>query len=400
MLKVAFIADDSSSMIGGVGWVTNILVENFKKKGIESYLIYKTGTSNPSTKFQDKFNYRSCGRNEKLLQYLLDKKISIIINQCVSSIIDSKTLRLIANKCDCHIVSVIHAKPDLVKVFPSVRSLTWEIRRAVTILDWLINFTKILLFPIYKPISSYKYYLWRKSIYVNSNYVVVLSKHYIEVLRDYLRLNNSCKIKAIPNPLRFEDFYDKELISEKCNEVLVVSRLDEGSKKLSRVFDIWEILERDTELKEWKLIIVGGGDYEGLYRKLVRLKGLKNVIFEGIQNPERYYKRAKIFLMTSAHEGFPMTILEAIQMGVPVVAFDNFESIHELIINDYNGLIINNNDIINYANGLSQLMKNDSRRARYASNAIDYSHNFSVDKVIEKWLTLFETMTNESPISR
>ena len=400
MLKVAFIADDSSSMIGGVGWVTKILVENFKKNGIESYLIYKTITSNPSTNFQGKFNYHSRGSNGELLRFLMEKKISVIINQCVSNIIDSKTLRLIANECDCRVISVIHAKPDLIKVFPSLRSLTWEIKRAVTMFNWLINITKLLIYPIYKPISSLKYFLWRKSIYVNSNCVVVLSKHYIEVLRNYLKLTNSNKIKAIPNPLRFEDFFDKESISEKCNEVLVVSRLDEGSKYLSRVFDIWEILERDTNLRGWNLIIVGGGEYEGLYRKLVRTKGLQNVFFEGIQNPERYYKRAKIFLMTSAHEGFPLTILEALQMGVPVIAFDNFESLHELIINDYNGLIISKDNVKSYAYELSQLMKDDTRRAMYASNAIDYSHNFSVDIVIEQWLTLFDTLTHESSIIR
>ena len=52
-----------------------------------------------------------------------------------------------------------------------------------------------------------------------------------------------------------------------------------------------------------------------------------------------------IFLMTSSAEGWPMVLMEAAQMGTPVVAMDSFGSLHDMVKDGENGRIVPNNDV-------------------------------------------------------
>lgn len=398
-MKVAFIAYDSTPSTGGVGRVTHVLSDGFNNRGIKCFLIYNVSTSFPATNYEAKFKYDVDVNEDELLTFLKDNKIDIIVEQGVVNL-NIKKIRAIANSCGCSIVSIVHAKPDLIRVFPSIRSLIWELRRIKNPVLKFSIISKIATFPIYKAISNWKYIRWRRSLYDNADRVVVLSKYYIKNYVELLKLEDNSKVTAIPNPIRFPESIAKQELINKKNEVLIVSRLVEVEKYLSRIFDVWGKIEEDEQLKEWKLVIVGAGRDEQLYRKIVRLKKLKNVTFEGVRETEEYFRRAKVFLMSSAHEGFPMTLLEAIQMGVPIVAFNNFESLAELVIDNYNGFIVSKDDISHFVNRLKELMKYDTLRIQFANNAIEHSQNFSVERVIDRWIDLFNSVLNESKLNR
>ena len=74
---------------------------------------------------------------------------------------------------------------------------------------------------------------------------------------------------------------------------------------------IWKHIQLDKEFNEWHLYIVGDGKDKSFYLDFTRNNNIPNVHFEGRRYPIPYYKRASIFAMTSAFEGFPMSIIEA-----------------------------------------------------------------------------------------
>ena len=82
-------------------------------------------------------------------------------------------------------------------------------------------------------------------------------------------------------------------------------------------------------------------------------------------------------------------------MGLPVVAFDNFESLHELVVDNFNGLIVGKNKIDLFAAKLSLLMKNDKLRIKLAENAIIHSRKFTAENVTKLWGILFNELLNE-----
>jgi glycosyltransferase involved in cell wall biosynthesis len=126
---------------------------------------------------------------------------------------------------------------------------------------------------------------------------------------------------VIPNPVKIPSFRINE-ISERENVATAVLRFA-PVKQLEKMVTIWE---RFTEkFPDWKLHLYGAkeGDYYEKIQKLVEEKNLKILSYskeKPMMLPE--LNNAKLLLMTSEQECFPMVILEAHSCGVPVVSFD------------------------------------------------------------------------------
>lgn len=94
-------------------------------------------------------------------------------------------------------------------------------------------------------------------------------------------------------------------------------------------------------------------------------------------------------MMTSAYEGWPMTVIEAMQNGVVPIVFNSYSAVYDILTDEEDGIIIENNDIKNYADRLAALMEDNVLREKMAKNAITKVQNFCVDKIVEQWLTVF-----------
>ncbi len=72
-----------------------------------------------------------------------------------------------------------------------------------------------------------------------------------------------------------------------------------------------------------KAVIVGDGELKEELLSLVTQLGLEdNVVFAGFQrNPYKFMKSSKVLVMTSSVEGFGLVAVEAMILGLPVVAF-------------------------------------------------------------------------------
>lgn len=252
---------------------------------------------------------------------------------------------------------------------------------------WLISLTQ----PLWKSIS---FLILRKKYlipYQNSDRVVLLSSHYRQPYLDIIGQKDTGKMDAIGNALTFNAYASAEDIERKQKEVLVVARFDEFSKRISIVLRIWKSIENDPRLNDWNLTLVGTGEAEGFYKYLVKKWKLNRVVFTGLQKPLEYYRRASLFLMTSAAEGWPMVLMEASQMGVPTVAFDSFGSLHDIIEDGFNGRIVPNNNLTAFQNALYNLMQNDDLRKQMSFNAVEKSREFEIDKIMKKWLLIFNS---------
>lgn len=173
---------------------------------------------------------------------------------------------------------------------------------------------------------------------------------------------------------------------------IIVSRLEERQKRISLALDIWQLIEKNPNYHDWTLKIVGGGSDELKYKQIVQKKQLKHVIFEGVQNPEPYYRSASIFIMTSSFEGWGLTLTEAQQYGVIPLAFNSYASLNDIIIDGYNGYIIPNNDIKTFSEALMKLMSNPVLRYTLANNCIKSSKRFEIEYIGKQWVNLLKEL--------
>lgn len=396
-MNILFITNyDVSPLNGGIDRVVNILAEELNKlPNCQIFSAYFETKNTPTDIFIKKLKVEKKNIVSTLSDFVKKNKIEIILNNVPSY----KKLKFLLpalqhiskQEHPCKILFHYHTLPGFEKatIYPK---MYWS---------RLVNgqFKPVYIFKLIQQIivrlvgnKLLEYHLIKKyrSMYQFSDKIVLLSRALIPVFANCANLPVDDKFVAINNALSFSDNINIDLIYRKQKEALIVARLDEVSKRLSVALKIWKKIESNPLLTEWRLTIVGDGEDKIYYQRLAKRLQLKRVFFEGVQAPKTYYERASVFFMTSAIEGFPMTLTEAQQMGVVPVAFDSFGAVHDVIENKYNGMIVPNNDIDNYIEQLTWLMLNDKERQTMAHNAVESSKRFHPSEIIKQWVALFE----------
>ena len=103
-----------------------------------------------------------------------------------------------------------------------------------------------------------------------------------------------------------------------------------------------KILEQLDEIIQGKCEFHIYGDgicFEMLKKTSQKLKKICLKLYGRVERPYRLYGDKDIFLMTSRDECLPMSILEAMSIGMPIFS-TNVGAINELIINNVNGILM------------------------------------------------------------
>ncbi|MDD4781632.1 MAG: glycosyltransferase [Tissierellia bacterium] len=294
---------------------------------------------------------------------------------------------------NCKIVSALHNKPGYerqrfwVTLWESAKYNTSIIKRIRALLG-------LVFYPVLNYLYIRIYQINMTKCYNYSDKLVLLSDNFFQPFINYYRIDkNGEKLESIGNALSFNSYITKEEINEKKKQILVVSRFDERQKRISLILKIWKEIQ-DIH-KDWTLEIVGFGRSEPMYLKIVDKYKLQRVTFHGKQFPFNYYKESSIFLMTSAYEGWGMTITEAQQLGCVPIVMNTFESLNEIIKDGVNGLIVDNNDIENFTKRLLFLIENESIRKEMAFNSMLMSKRFESRIILEKYYQIFLKIMNE-----
>ena len=219
----------------------------------------------------------------------------------------------------------------------------------------------------------------------------MLSKYEIPYVLARINGADKSRIVSIPNLLSFPTIENEDILSHKKKEVLVISRLYNNEKRIDKVLDIWKIIQ-ERGFTDWQLKIVGAGKDEEALKQYARELNLNNYSFEGRQVAYPYYLSASIFMMTSRIEGWGLTLTESMQTGVFPMVWDSYPALKEIITDGYDGCIIPNNDVDEYANRLEWLMTHASERQQIAKNGLMSAKRFEIDKIIDLWVNLIESL--------
>ena len=213
---------------------------------------------------------------------------------------------------------------------------------------------------------------------------VVLTNEDAEAWKGYENLH------VIPNMLSFDS---KELSSCKEKRVIAVGRLD-FQKKFDWLIDIWELVCQKN--KDWHLSIYGKGPDKEMLQERIEQKGLKGRvdIYEPTPKIKEKYQGSSIYVMTSTYEGLPMTLLEAISLGLTCIAYSFPCGPRDIIEDGRSGYIVENGDKQTFAKRLKELMDNEELRQAMGMNAVESSKKYNVDRVMEQWEALFTELLN------
>ena len=166
--------------------------------------------------------------------------------------------------------------------------------------------------------------------------------------------------------------------------------MKDKNKRLFLLIDIWKAIIEKLNDKSWVLNMVGSGDDLNKLKEYIDKEKIQNVVFFDNSDPVNFFKKANFFLMTSIAEGFPMTLIESQKFGCVPIAFNTFASIHDIIINDFNGKIIKEGDTDAYVHAILELIYDNEKYSGLQKNAIEYVSKFDAVNILPEWNKLLE----------
>ena len=215
----------------------------------------------------------------------------------------------------------------------------------------------------------------------NSDKVILLSKYHIEDYKKLIKAGDFSKLISTTNPLTFNSIENNHI--NKQNEIIFVGRLDYSSKRVDRILKVWEKLQ-DKNI-DWRLTIVGGGQDRERLENLSKQLKLERITFAGHTNPQPFYERAKILLITSNYEGTPMVIPEAMTYGVIPIIMNSFAGVNDIIKNGFNGILTKPFNIKDMSNPIQLLINNPNKLEEISNNAISTIKNIDNNILISEW---------------
>lgn len=330
-------------------------------------------------------NYKYSKKNvEALREILIKNEIQIVINQWGLPYISAKVLNKAKQGLNVKVIAIYHNDPG---TNARIKDVEIELSKTRCGLDRLRLIAKKSLFKFITS-NSMRY------VYRHSDIYQVLSPSFVERFKIFTGIKNPQKLMVQTNPVTIDakDFLFRA--DDKENEIIYVGRIDYNQKRVYRVVDTWALLEK--KYPNWHLTIVGDGIERHNIENKVRALGLKNVSFEGFKSPIDYYKRAKILMLTSEYEGFPLVLAECMEFGVVPVVYGSYSAVYDIIEDGINGIIIPYNKF-GYpekfaAKRMEKLMVKNEIYEQMAINAIHTSKNYSIDEIYKSWEKTFKEL--------
>lgn len=204
--------------------------------------------------------------------------------------------------------------------------------------------------------------------------------------KKFFKSDNTC---VIPNPIsltnRKVDFRNKRVIA--AGRIAPV-------KGFERLIEIWSEFSKNNP--GWSLDIYGDnylGTQEKL-QKLIEAKDLNNsVFFKGtVDDITKTMCNYSVYLMTSHTECFPMVLLEALSVGLPIISFDVPTGPRNIITYNRDGFLIEDNDILSFVQKLTYLINFEEVRIQMSNTAKINAEKYSIDNVMFTWKSLFKNL--------
>lgn len=265
-------------------------------------------------------------------------------------------------------------------------------------------------FEKYPLILRIYYFLIMKLIYRKGDLIIANSEEIKEDLIKNFSVNEE-KIKVIYNPYDIENI--RELAEESLEEFEDLFKnhrviIGAGRLALQKNFELliraFAFLEK--EFTNLRLVILGEGELLNELKKLSSDLGIENKVhFLGFQkNPFKFFKNAEIFVLSSLYEGFPNVLLEAMVVGLPVIATNCPGAVKEIlslkkeldwkenmVLADF-GIIVENNNLSGLIKAIKMLLENQELREFYHQKSLLRSQDFEIKKIINQWLNLFQSL--------
>lgn len=212
---------------------------------------------------------------------------------------------------------------------------------------------------------------------------VAISKEIRTLTNQFYKLKEEPEL--IYNPVDVGRFASTGKRKEEPFTVLNVGRLSvqKNQQLLVRAFS--QVYEKNGNAR---LLILGDGPLRKDLQDLIEQEGLTECVsLEGnVTNTEEYYAKANVFALSSAYEGLPLAVLEAMASSLPIVSTD-VGGVKDLVTD--NGVLVQEGDCERLARALICMMEHPMRREIMGARSYEAVQKYDSAEIANKYSELY-----------
>lgn len=220
-----------------------------------------------------------------------------------------------------------------------------------------------------------------RMLYADAKKLICVSKAIADSVQKHYQLDNAVTIynpvdavKPVAGTVEIASPY-----------LLFFGRLEEKVKNFELMLEAFSASHLFSA--NHKLVIMGNGPDADHVKKTIKKWNLDShvILLPFEQNPLPYVAQARFTVLTSRYEGFPMSILESLAVGTPVLSVDCLSGPAEIIQSGYNGLLVKNHDAHALADAMRKLALDSNLYDICRQNAQKSIAHLSTENISRQW---------------
>lgn len=171
----------------------------------------------------------------------------------------------------------------------------------------------------------------------------------------------------------------------KGKTLIMICRLENKQKRIDLAILAMK------ELPDYILKIYGAGEDEEYLKEIVKINKIHNVKLMGaVTNIKEVLDEENIFIMTSDFEGYPISCIEAMRRGLPLIVRNTFDAARDIVVN--NGVLLGKEwNSKKFKDAVEKIYDNYDE---YSKNSIELGKRHEFDVIQGEWFKLIEKLKN------
>ena len=198
---------------------------------------------------------------------------------------------------------------------------------------------------------------------------------------------HSKHVVVIPNPVTLypESIND---IPKEDGRILCVGRLND-QKKIDRLVTAFSMIA--DKYPNWHVDVFGEGDKKATLQEQINSCHLQNrfILHEPTKAIYDEYKKSQFLVLSSAYEGRPLVLIEAMACGVPCISFDCPSGPAEIIDDGVTGLLAADGNVVDLAVKMEWMITHEKERKVMGEKAYVAAAVYKPSNIMREWEDLY-----------